>query len=112
ARADVVAYSAGVGGSVLPSGYRTVDVSGTLEISRFDPALGTLNSISFDFWVAGSLYWEIYSRDHWGIGFTDYNVLTQVSFLGVVESHREFPVFGGGGAPCGVPAYPTPCTPG
>jgi hypothetical protein len=87
----------------------TIVFSGQLSIPKFDPSLGTLDSIDVNLQSSGSLRWAV--TQTYPIKFyTDYNLLTTVSFLGadaIWRSQLDLPPF----APCGYPGPTVPCDP-
>ena len=102
AQANIITSSVQVGDHI--------EISGVFATPQFDPSRGILDSLTFDVWLNGSLTWETVSRDHWGIAFTDFNILTSTTFLGSTSAHLEDPVFGWGGLPCGTALYPAACS--
>jgi hypothetical protein len=62
ARADVVSYTAQAS-AIEPGNGQKVSFSLSLDVPRFDPGLGTLNSITFGLEVGGLLEFSIVSRN-------------------------------------------------
>lgn len=90
--ANTVSVFSEVYDSSTPVG-RHVDFDMTLNLPRFDPTLGSLDSISFTVDLTGKLYWDIQSQTY-SYSFLDFGVWGDLSFLGLEVTTRDGPVFG------------------
>lgn len=75
-----------------------VDFSESLNVPLFDPALGTLDSISYRFGLSGGFSYPVISR-FMNTYLTDLNINGSFSFLGISRSNSS--TNASGGPPCG-----------